>query len=352
MTSLTIQTGTESESKCEIKIKTNCNNDIIQYLKTNKIGNKYAIITDDKVEKLYAKKLKQELKKEKIDSEIFSFPNGERSKTLTTIEKLAEKMIKQGFDRKDAIIALGGGVPGDMAGFLASIYMRGIPFIQIPTTLLAMVDSSVGGKTGIDLGLGKNLLGTFNHANAVFIDTAYLKTLSPKQIKSGLAEVIKYGVIKNKHLFNFLEQNIDKVFTLNPEVLNTIIEQSVKIKAEIVEQDETEQGIRMILNYGHTYGHAIEQMSEYKLLHGYAISIGMIIVNKIAVKEGILKQEDSDRIKKLIKLAGLPITTMQKPTIQDLKKDKKKQGDKIKLILVKKIGEATIVDLNNNLEIK
>lgn len=317
---------------------------IPEILKKMEVGKKYAIITDTIVEKLFAKKLQNALKRKKIKSEIISFKKGEQSKTMATVEKLGEEMIKKGFDRHDAVIALGGGVVGDIGGFLASIYMRGIPYIHIPTTLMAMVDSAIGGKTGVDLKNGKNLMGSVYQPKAVFVDIEYLKGLPVKQIQNGLAEVIKYGVIKDKRLFKFLERNMEKILKKDPQTLEFILKRSIKVKVDIVRKDEREQtGLRAILNYGHTYGHALEKLSGYKLLHGHAISIGMVIVNKLAVKKGILKEKTAERIKKLLKLAGLPVTTMKKVTKKDLLSDKKKEGDYINLILATKIGNATIV---------
>ena len=326
----------------DILIEAGISETVPKLLKKKAYGNKYAIITDSKVAKLYGQKLKNSLNKAGIVAEIFSFPEGEKSKHLSTVEKLADQMIEKKFDRKDAIIALGGGVPGDIGGFLASIFMRGIPFIQIPTTLLAMVDSSVGGKTGVDLQSGKNLIGTFNQPKLVLIDNNYLKTLATKQIRSGLAEVIKYGIIEDENLFSFIEKNIDKIISLEAVALNTIIQRSVEIKAKIVEKDEKESGKRMILNYGHSFGHALEKMSNYSLLHGHAISIGMVIINKMAVEKGMMKEKDAERIRQLLKKADLPTTTMKKPDLKDLASDKKKDGDMIKLIFASKIGKAII----------
>ncbi len=326
----------------KIYIGNDLEKEICGFLSKTKVGNKYAIISDSKVARLYAPTLKRELTKAGITSEIFFFKEGEQEKKLENLEKLANEMLAKNFDRKDAIIALGGGVVGDLGGFLASIYMRGIPFIQIPTTLLAMVDASVGGKTGVDLKMGKNLLGTFNQPKAVFIDTNYLKTLPQKQIRNGLAEIIKYGVIKDAKLFELIEKNLNKILKLDEELLNKIIIQSVEIKAEVVMADEKEAGERMILNYGHTYGHAIEKMSNYTLLHGYAISIGMVIANKMAVEKKLLSPKDAERIKTLIHKAGLPITIMKKPQMKDLMNDKKKIGGHINFILPTKIGKVII----------
>lgn len=317
---------------------------IPEILAKMEIGKKYAIITDTVVEKLFAKKLQNALKRKKIKSEIISFKKGEQSKTMATAEKIGEEMIKKGIDRQDAVIALGGGVVGDLAGFVASIYMRGIPYVHIPTTLMAMVDSAIGGKTGVDLKNGKNLMGSIYQPKVVFVDIAYLKDLPVKQIQNGLAEVIKYGVIKDKRLFKFLERNMDKLLKKDPEALEFILKRSIKVKVDIVRKDEREKlGLRATLNYGHTYGHALEKLSGYKLLHGHAISIGMVIVNKLAVAKKVLKEKHANRIKKLLVLAGLPVTTMKKVTKKDLLSDKKKEGDYVNLILATKIGKAIIV---------
>ncbi len=313
-----------------------------KFLKENKLGKKYAIITDSKTRLLIGKNLSAHFKKNGIENDLISFESGEKSKSLTTLEYLSNEMIKKGYTRKDAIICLGGGVVGDIGGFLASIYMRGIPYIQIPTTLLAMVDSAIGGKTGVDLTCGKNLIGTTTQPKAVFIDTDYLKTLPENQIRNGLSEIIKYGVIKDPKLFKFIEQNLEKIFKLEEKSINYIIETSVKIKTSIIQKDEMENGLRMILNYGHTYGHALEKLSNYTLLHGYAISIGMVIANEIAVKKHLLKKTEAERIKKLLIKAKLPVTTMRKPTLKDIASDKKREGNFINLILPTLIGNAII----------
>lgn len=318
------------------------NIDLPAKLKKLKVGRKYCIVTDSITKKLYGDTLLRHLQKNNLDADIITFPQGEKSKCLSTVETLASELIKKDFSRKDAIIALGGGVVGDIAGFLAAIYMRGIPYIQIPTTLLGMVDSAIGGKTGVDLKEGKNLIGIIDQPKAVFVDTTYLKTLPLKQIRSGLAEIIKYGVIRDAKLFKFIEQNIDKILRLEKKAINHIIGRSIGIKTEIVEEDEKESSTRMLLNYGHTYGHVLEKLSNYTLLHGHAISIGMVIANKMAVAKGLLKTSDAERIKKLFIKAGLPVTTMKKPKMEDLMSDKKRDGNFINFILPTKIGSAVI----------
>lgn len=339
--------------KLKLKEKTNKSYKIIiepgitkkipEILKEMKIGKKYAIITDSIVKKLFGLQLQKVLQKNSIKSEIIDFKQGEVSKNLRSIEELAKRMVELGFTRKDAIIALGGGVTGDIGGFLASIYMRGIPYLQIPTTLLAMVDSAIGGKTGVDMECGKNLLGSIIQPSIVFVDIDYLKNLPDKQVRNGLGEVIKYGVIKDKKLFNFIEQNLDKILNKDKEALIEILKRSIQAKVDIVRKDEKEnKDLRALLNYGHTYGHALEMLSGYKLLHGYAISIGMVIANKIAVNKGILREKEAERIKKLLKDAGLPITTAKSVTNKDIQSDKKREGKFIKLVLIKKIGKAII----------
>ncbi|MFA4890986.1 MAG: 3-dehydroquinate synthase family protein, partial [Candidatus Gracilibacteria bacterium] len=208
--------------------------------------NSFAIITDSKVKRLYGGKLMWKIRKAGFTAELFSFPNGERSKTLATVERIANEMVEKNFDRSSCVIALGGGVVGDIAGLVASTFMRGIPIIQIPTTLLAMIDSSIGGKTGVNLKAGKNLFGTFHQPAAIFIDPHFLKTLATKEIRNGLAEAIKYGVIRSPKLFNFIEKNLEKILKLDYTVLQKLIKDCVKIKTEIVKKDPTEKGPRMI----------------------------------------------------------------------------------------------------------
>ncbi|MBU1992094.1 MAG: 3-dehydroquinate synthase [Patescibacteria group bacterium] len=295
-------------------------------------GVRYAVIADSKVGKLYGQKLVKRLGKK---AKLFTFPHGERSKNLFTVEALCKKMLKENFDRHDCIIALGGGVTGDIAGFVSSIYMRGIPYVQVPTSLLAMVDSSVGGKTGVDMEEGKNLLGTFLQPKAVYIDPLLLKTLPKKHFVNGMAEVVKYGCIKSKSLFRYISKNYEKILTLEPKPLNKIIVQSCKIKRDIVEKDEHEKlGLRMCLNFGHTIGHAIEKLTDYTILHGEAVAIGMVQMCR------------DKRLTELLKKIGLPTKIpkgiKKSHILEVIKKDKKKKGKKIMHVLVKKIGKAIL----------
>jgi 3-dehydroquinate synthase len=342
MTKIKLKLKKEIDDSYEVLLEKDCLKKLPAFLKKEAIGKKYAIICDTKTKNLFGNSLLKYLKKNKVECSIFAFTPGEKSKTLETISKLAESIVNSGFSRKDAILALGGGVVGDTAGFLASILFRGIPYIHIPTTLLAMVDSAIGGKTGVDLEAGKNLVGTITQPKAVFIDTKYLDTLPEKQIRSGLGEIIKYGIIYDKKFFDFIDKNMEKIFKLEESIINHIIKRSVEIKQEVVEKDEKESGLRMILNYGHTYGHALEKQSNYTLLHGYAISIGMVIINKMAVEEGLLKESEAEKITQLFKKAGLPTTCMKKPSFKDLATDKKRDGNCINFVMVRKIGKSII----------
>ncbi len=331
----------------EIIIKEGLLKEIPQNIKNFCDFGKVAIITDNIVKNFYGEKLLKSFIKENIKAEIFSFPAGESSKNINTVIRLARKMIQKNFDRKDIILALGGGVVGDVAGFLASIYLRGIPYIQIPTTLLAQVDSSVGGKTGVDLPEGKNLIGTFYQPLKVYIDPLVLKSLPKIEIKNGLAEVIKYGCILKRKLFYFLQKKGSKIYELNPEELNYIIFESCSAKAYIVSKDEKEIGLRRILNFGHTIAHAIETEVNYKIPHGLAVSVGMAIAAKLSEKLNIAEEEVFTLLKELLITLDMPYKLSQisekidpEKIISHLQKDKKIWKGKLTMVLLKKIGKA------------
>ena len=325
---------------------------IPRFLQKSNYAGKYAIISDSNVSKLYGGKLVANLKQSGIPAVLFTFKAGETSKSISTAEKLLNGLISKGFTRKDGIIALGGGITGDIAGFVASVFMRGIPFMQVPTSLLAMVDSSIGGKTGVNLAGGKNLAGTFYQPRSVLIDPELLKTLPKEELINGFAEIIKYGVIANDKLFRLLEKERNKVMSLNVEILNKIIIQCCKIKASITEKDEQESGLRMILNYGHTAGHGIEKLSSYKISHGRAIAIGMKIINKIAVNQHLLSTMNELRINNLLKNYGLHdkfieiFSTRNAPRKlwSIMQKDKKMHKSKIHFVIPIAIGKTKIYD--------
>ena len=343
----------------EIIIKENVFEDIPNDLKKNFNFGKIAIVTDHIVEDLYAKRLYENLKKNQIKAEIFSFPAGEASKNIDTVISLARALIQKNFDRKDIIIALGGGVVGDVAGFLASIYLRGIPYIQIPTTLLAQVDSSVGGKTGVDLPEGKNLIGTFYQPAKVYIDPLVLKSLPTEEIKNGLAEVIKYGCILKRRLFSFFSKKSKELYNLNSQDLEYIIFESISAKAYVVSKDEKEKDLRRILNFGHTIGHAIETELNYSIPHGLAVAVGMVIEAKISEILGIAEESVSEPLIKLLKSLDMPYEISHlfsnldpSKLISHFSKDKKVWKGKLTMVLLKKIGKAQFYEFSSFEEAK
>jgi 3-dehydroquinate synthase len=307
---------------------------------------KVLIVTDSGIPKKYIKELKIILDKQKVH--LHTIKEGEKSKSFNTYTNILEKLADLKFDRSDCMIALGGGVVGDITGFCAASYLRGISFIQIPTTLLAQVDSSVGGKTAINIKQGKNLVGAFYNPSLVLISTKYLETLSKDNYKSGLGEITKYALIGNKRLYKFMQLNAEKIKLKKLSVLEEIIEESVKTKAKIVTSDEKEKGLRAILNFGHTFGHAIEAHSKYKgISHGAAVTLGMVIAAKISFYEGYIRAYQLDDMINLIESLGLNID-YSKYSYEDLKgyilNDKKVSKGKLNLILINNKGKAFKTD--------
>jgi 3-dehydroquinate synthase len=309
---------------------------------------RYGIIADDRVAALFGTRVLASLEGSGIEAELITFAHGEASKNLGTIAELSSILARRGFDRKDGLLALGGGVTGDIAGFLASCYMRSIPFAQVPTTLLAQVDSSVGGKTGVDIPEGKNLVGAFYQPRAVFIDSKALSSLPAGELLNGLAEVIKYGVIYDRDFFKFLELSQKDILAVNLPVLEDVIARCCKIKAAIVEADETESNLRRILNFGHTIGHAVEAVSGYRLPHGMAVAMGMVAAAELAVLKGILEPREKERMQNLLERFGLPVEIPEEydrtRIRQYLLSDKKTIGGKVFFVLPTKIGRVIITD--------
>ena len=309
-----------------------------EFLAPLKLGKRGAIICDSHTETLYAPVLKTAL----LGAEILSVPAGETSKSMRQTAELLEKLTGLGLDRKSFVVAVGGGVVGDLAGFVAATYLRGIAFVQVPTTLLAQVDSSVGGKVGVNLPQGKNLVGAFYQPRLVFADTDTLKTLPERELKAGLAEVIKYGAIRDAEFFRALEAGLP--------VDVRMVRRCCEIKADVVGADETETtGVRAILNFGHTVGHALEAVSEYgRWLHGEAIAIGMCVAAELSVKRGGLPAADAVRIRALLAARGLPVRLEAGITLADLlpamRLDKKAEAGKLRFVLLKKLGEAFTSD--------
>ncbi len=336
------------ERSYPIRIGTGLLEQIGPHLQEYKVAKRYAIISDDRVAALYGDRVHQSLATAGLDCELITFPHGEASKNLQTIGILASVLAEHGLDRKDALIALGGGVTGDITGFLASVYMRGIPFVQVATSLLAQVDSSVGGKTGVDIPQGKNLVGTFYQPKAVFIDIDVLKTLPKDEFLSGMGEVIKYGASIDAVFFKWLEENREAILALAPEPTISMVRQCCVMKAAVVEQDEREGGVRRILNFGHTIGHAVEAASGYSLKHGFAVAIGMRAVANLAVRGGIAKPDVEQDIIRLLTAYQLPVAIPQDyavPTLRAyLQNDKKTVGGRVFFVLPEHIGQVRITD--------
>lgn len=305
-----------------------------------------AIVTNTTIGKLYLQPLLASLQSLDIKPVVIILPDGEAYKNTDTLQLIYDALLQNRCDRKTTLIALGGGVIGDMCGFAAATYQRGVPFIQIPTTLLSQVDSSVGGKTGINHPLGKNMIGAFYQPKLVLADTSTLNTLSDRELSSGLAEVIKYGLLGDEKFFEWLELNIEKLLARDKDSLSYAIKRSCEMKAEIVAADERESGQRALLNLGHTFGHAIETAMGYgNWLHGEAVSAGLVLAAKLSASIDWLDKADIIRIEKLLQRANLPIRPPSIPIekfIDLVHSDKKVEAGKIKFILLRKIGEAEI----------
>ena len=309
--------------------------------KSHKAG-RYVMITDDNVGNIHGKQILASLKDVGLNIHMLEFPAGEASKNIKTVMDITGKMLELGADRGTMLIALGGGVVGDLVGFIASTYMRSIPYIQIPTTLIGQVDSSIGGKTAVDLPQGKNLLGTFHQPRAVFADLSFLATLPENEFNNGLAEIIKYGIIDDEKMFRLLEENMDAIKNRDSVILLKLVESCCRIKKSIVEIDEKEQGLRRLLNFGHTIGHALEASSKYTISHGEGVALGMIAAARISQKKNYFETAQLKRVEELILQAGLPVKIPRKISPEEiitrLAMDKKKKDDVVHFVLLKKIG--------------
>lgn len=315
-----------------------------------------AIITDFTVEPLYANIVEKSLHDAGFLPTTIVIQSGEPFKNLDTLSNIYDYMVRARIERTSGVIALGGGVIGDMVGFAAASYMRGIPFIQVPTTLLAQVDAAVGGKVGIDHKHGKNLIGAFYQPKAVIIDTLTLKTLPERQIRAGLAEIIKHGVIRDRQLFDYVANSLDNIFAIDPGTFQTLIPWNCRIKANVVEQDEREGGLRAILNFGHTIGHAIEAVAGYDVyLHGEAIAIGMLAEAQLGAKLGITPLDVVYEIHEIFKKANYPL---EKPNISSeylinsMYMDKKVSKGTLRFALPTKIGDTVIHSIDDDAPIR
>jgi len=319
-------------------------------IKERVTGKRCLVITDATVGPKYGPKLAKGLQVAGFEGSAIHVPAGESSKTLDTAKSLYTYCLEIGLDRDSCIFALGGGVIGDLAGYVAATYFRGIPFVQVPTTLLAMVDAAIGGKTGVDLPNAKNAVGAFHQPKAVLADPLTLLSLDDRELKAGLAEVIKYGVIDDPELFEYLEKNMSLLLAKDAKALTHIIEKSVGIKARIVGEDEFEKhgGTRALLNFGHTFGHALESTTHYKsYLHGEAVAIGMAQAAELSVQLGLFSRADRDRLIALIQAAGLPSKLKNSDPSNDelypaMFKDKKVASGKLRFIVADKIGKSHV----------
>jgi 3-dehydroquinate synthase len=315
--------------------------------RANAGGERLFVITVPPVRRKWGKKLMVSLASAGCKAQVIEMPDGERHKKLATVEKLSEQLSRLGADRNSVIVAFGGGVVGDVSGLLASLYMRGVDLVQIPTTVLAQVDASIGGKTGVNLRAGKNLLGTFHHPRVVLIDPAVLTTLPDREFRAGLYEALKCGVIGKPELFNALE-NVDvKKLRDDPEKLEWVIAESVKLKAEVVSSDERENGLRRVLNLGHTIGHALEAETEYRhFLHGEAVAWGMIASAKIAVTVDRIDHGTAARIRDAVRgLGPLPkVEVRSRNILRLLKSDKKTRNGVVHFVLPREIGKVEVVN--------
>ncbi len=309
-------------------------------------GRNVVVISDPLVFSLYGENVAENLRAAGFNTSYHLVPDGEEHKNLNSARGAYEAMVSMGLERGSVVVSLGGGVIGDLAGFVAATYMRGISFVQVPTTLLAQVDASVGGKVGVNLSSGKNLVGAFHQPLLVLIDTAVLRTLDRRELIAGFAEVIKHGIIKDSSLFEYLEENYSKILAMDEECLSHVIKRCCQIKAEVVSRDEREEGLRSILNYGHTIGHALEAVTGYgKYRHGEAIAIGMVCAARISHLMGFCSEEESLRQARLIEASGLPVTAGgvgPEEVMEFLTRDKKVISGKVRFVLARHIGDVFI----------
>ncbi len=308
-------------------------------------GRKACIVTDSNVEPLYAAEVKECLEKVFGEVHVFVIPAGESNKTLDEIRRLYTALVEAHFDRHDMLVALGGGVVGDMTGFAAATYLRGIDFIQIPTTLLAMADSSIGGKTGVDFDGYKNMVGAFKMPRLVYQNLSTLQSLDGRQFSSGFAEVMKHGLLRDESYYSWLVENSYEITDRDPDVLEEMLYHSCEIKRTIVEKDPTEKGDRALLNLGHTLGHAIEKYKNFELLHGECVALGCIAAAFISWKKELLSMEEYYEVRDMFVPFGLPISlddADKEEIVKLTKSDKKMDGKSVRFILLKKIGKAVI----------
>lgn len=352
MKTLSVDTG---RTVYPIYIDNNYDGLINAFEKAGLTNRSVCIITDTNVAPLYIGKITSIMEGHFTKVCHYAFDAGENSKNLETIMDFYKFFIENHLDRKSVLVALGGGVVGDMCGFAASTYMRGISFVQMPTTLLSQVDSSVGGKTGVDFMGNKNMVGAFYQPDFVYINTSTLNTLPYREVAAGIAEALKYGYIIDKDFFNYFVENKEKIKAIEPEVINNVVYYSCKAKADVVGQDEKEMGIRAILNFGHTFGHAVETLSDFNMLHGECVAVGMISGLYFSCERGMVKKADIEKCEELLEFFELPIR-VKDYNVSEIHKqmfnDKKTNNGVINIVALKEIGNAYVDKTANEKEIE
>ena len=334
------------ERSYEVVIRDGLLDHVGEFLAPFQLGPDTVIVTNPVVKRHYGARVIRSLNAVGLNPTVLALPDGERTKSLKWVARVLNELLRRRYERKAWLVALGGGVVGDLAGFTASIYLRGIPFVQVPTTLVAQVDASIGGKTGVNHLLGKNLIGAFYQPKLVLIDPGALRTLSPREYRAGLAEVIKYGVIADAEFFEFLERGMAQILKLEPAALHRVIRTSCAIKAAVVVEDEREGDRRRILNFGHTVGHALETLGGYRrYTHGEAVAIGMVVAARLAERLGLADASVGMRIRALIERTGLPADLPPRSAsalLRALRQDKKVQDRRIHFVLPDRIGHVIV----------
>jgi 3-dehydroquinate synthase len=328
-----------------------------EFLRPLGFGKRGVIITDSNVRPLFGKSLRRALTRAGFETRFLTVPAGEESKSLRQANRLFSKLPALELDRQSFVVALGGGVVGDLAGFVAATYLRGLPLVHVPTSLLAQVDSSVGGKVGVNLPQGKNLVGAFHQPRLVLADTATLKTLPERELRAGFAEVIKHSAIRDAEFFVWLEREHKRVLSLEPDAVAHVVRRCCEIKAEVVSADERESGLRAILNFGHTIGHAMEVLADYVgLLHGEAIAMGMVCAAYLSVKRAGLTGAEAGRLRLLLESTGLPVRLGDSYELPELleamRLDKKALAGKLRFVLLKRLGEAVVSEAVTDDDVK
>jgi 3-dehydroquinate synthase len=314
-----------------------------------------AIVTNPVVNRLYGRRAATSLQRAGFVGAVVEVPGGERSKSLRHASRLYAEFLRHRLDRRSLVIALGGGVIGDLAGFAAATYLRGVPLVQVPTTLLAQVDSSIGGKVAVNHPVGKNLIGAFHQPVLVIADVRTLQSLPPRELRAGLAEVVKHGIIADRELFDYVDTHLDAILRLEEGPLAFVVERSCAIKARVVESDEREEGRRAILNFGHTVGHALEAATDYRrLLHGEAIAVGIVVAMTLSVMRGLCGEADLRRVRSLLRRIGLPVSSSvdAKKIMNAIGYDKKVRNNIIHFVLTEGIGHATVAPLPDAEELR